>query len=139
MDNPCIFLLTESWASRCCDALNDLSESAGLRVEADVAAIFGLPGSGGDLFDSGRSIFLRLAANRCVEARGANAADVGMADHILVAPLPTWEDLIDGRLSPEWALMSGRVRLAKGSLRHLLGFMRFAEHFLRAARAVGRS
>lgn len=72
--------------------------------------------------DDGRGVFLDLWHGDCRAARQASAADVEGATYILEAARPDWRELLAGRLAPILALMTGKLRLAKGDLTSLIPY-----------------
>lgn len=85
----------------------------------------------------GRALFLDLAHGNARAVRPALDGDDRAARYRLVAPAATWVELLDGELEAGAALMSGKVRLEKGSLFSLFPHLDAARRLLAAARRVG--
>ena len=84
-----------------------------------------------------RVLFLDLAHGNARAVRPALDGDDRAARYRLVAPAAIWVELLEGDLEAGTALMSGKVRLEKGSLFSLLPHLDAAKRLLAAARRVG--
>jgi putative sterol carrier protein len=84
-----------------------------------------------------RVLFLDLAHGNARAVRPALDGDERAARYRLAAPAAIWVDLLDGDLEAGAALMSGKVRLEKGSLFSLFPHLDAARRLLAAARRVG--
>ncbi len=84
-----------------------------------------------------RALFLDLAHGNARAVRPALAEDRRSARFVLTAPTATWIEVLEGDLEPASALMSGRVRLERGSLFSLLPYLEAARRLLACARNVG--
>lgn len=84
-----------------------------------------------------RVLFLDLAHGNARAVRPALDGDDRAARYRLAAPAATWVDLLEGDLEAGTALMSGKVRLEKGSLFSLFPHLEAARRLLAAARRVG--
>jgi putative sterol carrier protein len=87
--------------------------------------------------DGGRVLFLDLAHGNARALRPALDGDERAARYRLAAPAAIWVELLEGDLEAGTALMSGRVRLEKGSLFSLFPHLEAARCLLAAARRVG--
>ena len=72
--------------------------------------------------DDGRGVFLDLWHGGCRGARLALAADGEAAAYVLEATRADWREFMTGRLAPIHALMTGKLRLAKGDLTSLVPY-----------------
>ena len=72
--------------------------------------------------DDGRGVFLDLWHGDCRAARLASTADGEAAVYVLEATRADWRELMTGRLAPILALMTGKLRLAKGDLMALVPY-----------------
>jgi putative sterol carrier protein len=97
-----------------------------------VATVDGTPG-----FAEERTLFLDLAHGNARAVRPALPGDPAAARFVLAAPTTTWIEVLEGDLEPASALMSGRVRLERGSLFSLLPHLEAARRLLACARNVG--
>ncbi len=86
-----------------------------------------------------RRIFLDLWHGDCRAARGATAADIEGADYIIRGKAAAWRRILDGKLEPMWALMSGKLRLARGSMARVVPFVKASKELLAAAQALPTS
>lgn len=84
-----------------------------------------------------RVLYLDLAHGNARAVRPAIDGDERAARYRLAAPAGVWVDLLEGDLDAGSALMSGRLRLEKGSLFSLLPHLDAAKRLLAAARRVG--
>jgi putative sterol carrier protein len=81
-------------------------------------------------------VFLDLWHGDCRAARLAEPGDIDAARYILEADRETWEGLLNGTLGPLPALMTGRLRLTRGSLASLLPYAGAARELVATAVAM---
>ncbi|MEM9293050.1 MAG: SCP2 sterol-binding domain-containing protein [Acidobacteriota bacterium] len=82
---------------------------------------------------SERAVFLDLEHGRCHEARLANDEDRAEAPFVLAAEPAQWKRVLESDLDPLLALMSGKIRLARGSLAKLTPQVKAARELVRTA------
>lgn len=87
--------------------------------------------------DGRRLLFLDLDHGNARAVRPAIDGDERAARYRLAAPAAIWVELLEGDLEAGAALMSGKVRLEKGSLFSLFPHLDAAKRLLAAARRVG--
>jgi putative sterol carrier protein len=63
----------------------------------------------------------------------ASAQDLEQASYVLSGTAPAWRDVLTGRTAPLLALMSGRIRLTKGSMAALVPYAAAARELVMAA------
>jgi len=83
-----------------------------------------------------RRVFLELAEDGCRAGRLAAPGDLEAAVFVLTAPARVWRSLLAGETEPVWALMSGAISLAKGSVPQLTPFAGAARELVEAARRL---
>ncbi|HEY2805533.1 MAG TPA: SCP2 sterol-binding domain-containing protein, partial [Gemmatimonadales bacterium] len=66
--------------------------------------------------DGGRAVFVDLWHGECRAARVAVPGDVDRAPYVISGDAASWEEVLDGTLEPLSALVTGRLRLVKGSI-----------------------
>lgn len=80
-----------------------------------------------------QAVFLDLWHGECREARAADSADRDRADYVLSASLPTWQRVLEGDLEPILAIMTGKIKLARGSIAKLTPYMAASKELVAAA------
>ena len=80
-----------------------------------------------------RAVFVDLWHGECREARAATETDQEQARFVLAARASTWRDVLNGRLAPLMAMMSGKLRLTRGSMANLIPFAGAARELMLAA------
>jgi putative sterol carrier protein len=83
-----------------------------------------------------RRVFLDLDHGNARAVRPALPGDEREARFRLGAPAATWVEVLEGELEPATAVMSGRLRLERGSLFSLLPHLEAARRLLACARRV---
>ncbi len=83
-----------------------------------------------------RAVFLDLWHGECRQARFASAGDLADAEYIIEADLPVWKGLLQGRAQPLMALMTGKLRLKRGSLSSLMPHVQASQELVAAAGRV---
>ena len=86
--------------------------------------------------DGGRAVFVDLWHGECREARSALAGDLDRAPYVISGDAGSWVDVLDGTLEPLNALVTGRLRLVKGSIGALAFHIRSARELVSSARRV---
>lgn len=84
--------------------------------------------------DPTSAVFLDLWHGVCREARFADANDE--ADYIMEAALPVWKSLLSGQAQPIMALMTGKLKLVRGSLAALTPYVQASQELVAAAGRV---
>ncbi|MBX3145887.1 MAG: SCP2 sterol-binding domain-containing protein [Gemmatimonadales bacterium] len=107
---------SEQWASAWCAALNssEAYQAAAAAWEGSVAVV----ARNGKNLPS--AVYLDLHRGQCRAARSASEADLASAAFVLEGDGAAWRDLFTGRQAPLMALMSGRIKLARGEIAQLV-------------------
>lgn len=132
-------IFTEDWARAWCRGVH---ASEGFRTAAagwdgSIVAILEADPERGIPED--RKVFLALSGEGCHAGRLATPADVESAVFVLAAPARVWRSVLRGETEPVWALMSGAITLAKGSVDQLTPFAGAAQALFEAARRLASS
>ncbi|HSS48333.1 MAG TPA: Fis family transcriptional regulator [Thermoanaerobaculia bacterium] len=83
-----------------------------------------------------RSIFLDLFEGDCREARSATETDRAAVPYILSGDFGTWKQVLERELDPILALMTVKLKLAKGSIAALLPYVTAARELVATAAQV---
>ena len=83
-----------------------------------------------------QAVFLDLWHGECREAKTAAEADRDRADYVLSASLPIWRRVLEGELEPILAIMTGKIKLARGSIARLTPYMAASKELVAAASRV---
>ncbi|MDZ4701388.1 MAG: SCP2 sterol-binding domain-containing protein [Rhodothermales bacterium] len=83
-----------------------------------------------------RALYLDLEAGRCKGVRIADVSDEANVPYVVTGPLEAWRGLLDRRVDPMTTLLSGKLRLKKGSMFSLMPYAKAAYALLEAAMAV---
>jgi putative sterol carrier protein len=83
-----------------------------------------------------RRVYLDLWHGDCRDARAAADADVAAASYVVTAAPAVWREVLEGRVEPLFAVMSGKLKLVRGSIARLLPYVTAARELLAAARRV---
>jgi len=129
-------IFTEEWARAWCRAA-DASASfrrAAAGWEGSIVAVLEADPELG--FEADRRVFLDLSGEGCRAGRPATPADVESAVFVFSAPARVWSAVLAGETEPVWALMSGAIALAKGSVPQLMPFAGAARALFEAARGL---
>ena len=83
-----------------------------------------------------RSVFLDLFEGDCREARSATETDRTAVPYILSGDFQAWKQVLEKELDPILALMTGKLKLEKGSLAALIPYVTSARELVAAAAQV---
>jgi len=81
-----------------------------------------------------RAVFADLWHGECRGARVASAEDQAQARFVISADASTWKRLLEDRLDILFAVMTGKLRLERGSAAELLPLAEAAKELVAAAR-----
>lgn len=126
-------VFSDEWARACAQVLN---QREGYRVAAATweGAIL-LVMNGGAPADA-RRVFLDLWHGECRLARAAGAEDENAARYVLSGTVQAWQLVLTGSVAPLVAIMTGKLRITKGSLTELIPYVNAAKELVAAAAAV---
>jgi putative sterol carrier protein len=129
-------VFTDEWARACCERINTHEgyRAAGAAWTDAVVLVMSADAAHGVPTD--RAFWLDLHAGTCRGTRAATAHDLDTAPFVLGAGPAAWEQILSGRLDPVTALMTGRMRLARGGLFALAKHAGAAKELVRAAGEV---
>ena len=83
-----------------------------------------------------RAVFVDLWHGECRGARAAEASDIESADYVIQADLEVWSRVLARELEPIFGLMSGKLKLTRGSLAKLTPYMAASRELVAAASRV---
>ena len=122
------------WAEACAAAINSAAayRTAAARWEGAVMLEMLSDGTEGEL----QQVFFDLWHGECRAARVASADDAADARYVLSGTAGAWEQVLSGRVAPLLAVMSGKLRLTRGSLTALLPYIGAAKELVTAVASV---
>jgi putative sterol carrier protein len=125
---------SDEWARAWGAALNasELYRSVAADWEGSIVAI----AKDGENGASSVAVYLDPWHGHCREARQAAPTDLEGADFVIEATPRAWRELLDGRIAPLMALMTGRIRLARGDFGKLLPHAGSAKELVALAGSV---
>lgn len=129
-------IFTEEWARAWCRAVSasERFRRAAAGWEGSIVAVLEADPELGIATE--RRVFLDLSGDGCRDGRPATAADLEAAVFVLSAPARVWCAVLAGETEPVWALMSGAISLAKGTVPQLTPFAGAARELFEAARGL---
>lgn len=83
-----------------------------------------------------RALYLDLEAGRCKGVRLATPTDEADVPYVVSGPIDAWRGLLEKVVDPMTTLLSGKLRLKKGSLFSLMPYANAAFAMLEAAMTV---
>lgn len=121
-------VFSAGWAGAWQAALNDSAayREAAARWEAPLVLAL----------REGGAVWADLWHGGCRAARAATPEDLASAVFVIQADAAIWQRLLSGDLDPVFALMSGKLKLERGSVSALLPFARAAREMVLAATRV---
>ena len=127
-------LFSQRWVDAWKDRINSSKSYA--RAAGDWSGSLGMLIDSDSNGDDAPAILLELGDGGCSSARRVEPGGLESADYLLTAPEPTWMKLLDEGRDPVWALMSGKLKLTRGSMTGLMAFAGGAKELLGAARDI---
>jgi len=87
--------------------------------------------------DSGDlAVYLDLWHGECREARVASKEDMESAPYVVSADAFTWRQVLDKKMEPIAGIMRGKIKLVRGSVITLAGYIPAARYLVEAATKV---
>lgn len=125
------FLFSDAWARACRDEINASREYREAGATWEDAVAFAMDQPGGE-----RAVFVDLWRGECREARQARPGDLDRAPYVIRGDEDTWHAVLEGRLEPLQALVTGKLKLEKGSIGALAFHIRSARELVACASRV---
>ena len=126
---------SEAWSREWCQVLNNRPayQQAAATWEGGVALVMTRDGSPEG---ESRSVYLDLWHGACRGAWVARPADLEAAHYILSGTSQAWRGVLSGKVAPLTAVMTGKIRLTKGSMGALVPYVSAARELITAAMAM---
>jgi putative sterol carrier protein len=126
---------SDAWALQWCQVLNNRPsfQHAAAAWEGAVALVMTRDSSSGA---ATRAVFVDLWHGECRAARSASEEDLEAARYILSGIAPVWRQVLTGKMAPLTAIMTGKLRLTKGSMGALVPYAAAARELVAAAVAM---
>lgn len=80
-----------------------------------------------------RSVYLDLFHGDCREARAATRDESQQVPYVISADAYTWKQVLIGKLEPISSIMRGKLKLVKGSMATLAGYVLAAKELVNSA------
>jgi putative sterol carrier protein len=129
-------LFGDAWARLWCSTLNDSSTYRRAAAAWEGAVVLVMRADAASGVEAERAVFLDLWHGSCRAARVASATDRDHARYVIEASPTGWLEVLSGGVSPITALLSGRLRLVRGSVMSLLPYAHAAKELVDTAVAV---
>jgi putative sterol carrier protein len=123
---------SEEWSRQWCQLLNNRPsyQEAAASWEGGVGLLMTRDGSPTSEL---RAVFLDLWHGSCRGARVATPEDLESAQYILTGTSQAWRGILTGKVAPLTAVMTGKIRLTRGSLGALVPFAAAARELVATA------
>ena len=127
-------VFSSPWAEACATAINGAVayRAAATRWEGAVMLEM-LPD---ETEGEAQQVFFDLWHGECRVARVASPADADAARYVLSGTTSAWEQVLSGRVAPLLAVLSGKLKLSRGSLAELLPYVSAAKELVTAVASV---
>lgn len=128
-----IEVFSDRWARACAAAINanEAYRAAATAWEGAVILHVVARDPAGE-----RRVYLDLWRGECRQARVGTEEDDASARYILAGEGRTWQQLLSGSTPPMMAIMTGRLRLTKGTMTELLPHVESARQLVVSVASV---
>ena len=123
------------WAAACATAINGASAYRAAAATWEGAILLEMLPEDPE-GDVSRQVFFDLWHGECRGARVASPTDAGAARYVLSGSTSAWEQVLNGRVAPLLAVMTGKLKLTRGSLAELLPYVTAAKELVTAVASV---
>ncbi len=126
-------VFTDEWADAWAEELRGSTSyrEAAARWEGSLALVLT-----DDLSSTERAVFVDLWHGECRAARRADSQDLEQADFLIRSDVATWKRVLANDLDPMFGLMSGKLKLDRGSLAKLTPYLNASRELVKAATRV---
>jgi len=133
MSDPSTEVFTKPWAELFRDQINQSADYRrhGAAWEAPVTLEMSFRGSA-----EPRTVVLDLHRGTCEKARCGGASEAGL---VIRSDVPGWRKILAGRMDPIWGIMSGKLKLMRGSLSELVPYALAAKALVDSAAKIDAS
>lgn len=125
------FLFSDAWAQACQAEINNSAAYREAAATWEDGVVFAMDTPQGE-----RGVFVDLWHGECRAARTLQPGDLDKAPYVIRGDHETWESVLHGSLEPLGALMTGKLKLEKGSLGALAFQIKSARELVAAASRV---
>lgn len=130
-------IFTDAWAEAYKEKLNENEAYAEAGSDWEGPMAFLVRADPAQGLPEDRAVVLDLHHGTCRDAYAATAEEADEeADYVIQGSRSTWLDVLDGKLQPLKALMFGKLKLKKGSLKDLLPYTKAAKEMVESAQEV---
>lgn len=126
-------IFSEQWGESWCEALNNNSSYREAAKTWKGAILFCITRDQENGFSEEKAILLDLSEGRCLGSRLPDATDWEAVPFIIEGPPGAWRDLLERKADPLMSLVSGKLKLKRGSLVQLMPYVRASKELLEAA------
>ncbi len=127
-------VFSDGWARACAVQLNGMGGYRAVAATWETVIVLTMTDLGPEREE--RRVLLELSEGSCREARAAVVEDEAGARYVLCATGETWRLVLTGAMPPLGAIMTGKLRLAKGNLLELFPYVNAAKELVSAAALV---
>lgn len=130
-------VFSEDWTRAWAEELrtSDAYRTAAATWEGSLALVMTADGDGADN-DAAQAAFVDLWHGECRGARPASDEDRATADFVIAAASQTWQQVLAGKLEPVFGIMSGKLKLERGSLAKLVPQVTAAKELVACAARI---
>ena len=128
-------VFSASWATACAAALNAAPAYRAAAATWEGAILLELHPDDTAAGPPQR-VYFDLWHGDCRAARVASPTDTDAARFVLSGSTGAWEQVLSGRVAPLLAVMSGKLKLTRGSLAELLPYVTAAKELVTAVASV---
>lgn len=130
-------VFTQRWAQAWADELRASAEYRRAALKWEGSLLLEMEADPDDGVAEDRAVFLDLWHGDCRGARIPDEEDREEARYVIRAGARQWRKVLAGEMEPITALMSGQLKLARGSLARLVPYVKASTELLAAATRIG--
>lgn len=127
---------TEEWAQAYKERINENSRYREAARNWEWPLAFVLEADPALGIEEDRAIVLDLYRGECREARLATRDELDGVPYVISADAYTWKQVVDGRLDPLAAMLRGKLKIVKGNMAVLAGYVTAAKELVNSAQQV---
>lgn len=130
-------VFTDEWCTACCDRLNARESYRQAAAGWEGAVVLVMTADPAQGIGAERAVWIDAHHGECRQSRTATEADRATAAYVLQADPAGWKRLLAGEADPVSSMMTGKLRLTRGSMFALAKYAQAAREMVLAAGEVG--
>ncbi|HEY7683249.1 MAG TPA: hypothetical protein VH879_11455 [Gemmatimonadales bacterium] len=126
-------VFSEAWAAACAARINGSEAYRAAAAGWEGVVFLRMAGNSGEIQ---RGVLLDLWHGECRSARAADGDGEAAARYVLSGTAGAWRQVLTAQIPPLMAIITGKIRLTRGSLLELVPYVNAAQELVRVIASI---